>query len=198
MPAALAAKLDALPEVGQTVSVTSFVPDDQDAKLAILQDPRTLLGPSLFPATIRPPPSDQQILSTITDFDKDTKALAAQGSASAARLTEALDAVIARGGAGAAALVANLAANAARRLDESAHVARRAKEGDARGSPARRQRGLGHERRPRAHRDISERRRPRQRSAASASLPRSARSRRMRPARRSRSRNWPSRSRMPS
>jgi hopanoid biosynthesis associated RND transporter like protein HpnN len=116
--AALAKKLDALPEVGQTVTVDSFVPEDQDAKLAILQDARNLLGPSLFPAAIRPPPSDEKILNTVKAFDKDAKALAAGGSHSAERLAATLDAVIARGRPVLPQLVANLAANAARRLDE--------------------------------------------------------------------------------
>jgi len=116
--AALAKKLDALPEVGQTVTVKSFVPEDQAAKLAILQDARNLLGPSLFPATIRPPPSDAKILATVADFDKDTKALAAQGNHSAERLEHALSAVLTRGRSVLPQLVGNLAANAARRLDE--------------------------------------------------------------------------------
>ena len=116
--ASVAKKLDALPEVGQTVTIDSFVPQDQDAKLAIIQDARTLLAPSLFPASIRPPPSDEKVLATIGDFAKDTKALAAKGSKSADRLTQALDAVLARGPAVLPQLVANLSANAARRLDE--------------------------------------------------------------------------------
>ncbi|HKT18537.1 MAG TPA: MMPL family transporter [Stellaceae bacterium] len=114
----VAKKLDALPEVGQTVTLASFVPSDQDAKLAIIQDARTLLAPSLFPATIRPPPSDDKVLATIADFAKDTAALADKGSASARRLAQALKAVLARGSPILPALVANLSANAARRLDE--------------------------------------------------------------------------------
>lgn len=116
--AAIAKKLETVPEVGQTVTADSFVPDDQDAKLAILQDTRTLLGPSLYPASIRPPPSDQQILAAAKDFDQDAHALAAQGSKSAARLSTALDGVLKRGSAVLPQLVANLSANAARRLDE--------------------------------------------------------------------------------
>jgi hopanoid biosynthesis associated RND transporter like protein HpnN len=113
-----AKKLDAVPEVGQTVTVESFVPDDQDAKLAIIQDARTLLGPSLYPSAIHPPPSDAQVLAAIGDFDKDAKALAAQGSKSAEQLARALDAVMAKGRSVLPQLVANLSANAARRLDE--------------------------------------------------------------------------------
>jgi uncharacterized protein len=116
--AALAKKLDALPEVDKAVTIDSFIPDDQDAKLAILQDARTLLAPSLYPASIHPPPSDAQILAAATAFAKDTKALGERGSKSAERLARALDAVLARGDAALPPLVANLSANAARRLDE--------------------------------------------------------------------------------
>ncbi len=116
--AAVAKKLDTLPQVGKTVTLDSFVPDDQAAKLAILQDAQTLLGPSLYPSSIRPPPSDEKVLSTVAAFDKDTKALAAKGSRAAARLSLALDGVLSRGKSILPLLVTNLSANAARRLDE--------------------------------------------------------------------------------
>lgn len=44
---ALAAKLDLLPEVKQTRTLTSFVPTDQDEKLLIIDDLNLLLGTSL-------------------------------------------------------------------------------------------------------------------------------------------------------
>lgn len=116
--AAVAKKLDALPEVGKTVTIDSFVPDDQARKLAILQDAQTLLAPTLYPSTIRPPPSDEKILAVAADFAKDTKKLAERGSKPAQRLTRALDAVLARGRSVLPDLVENLSANAARRLDE--------------------------------------------------------------------------------
>jgi hopanoid biosynthesis associated RND transporter like protein HpnN len=115
---AVAAKIDKLPEVAQTATIDSFVPDDQDAKIAIIKDARTLLAPSLFPASIRPPSTDAQLLQTIADFDVQAKALGDKGSASAARLSRALEAVTARGAPILPLLVQNLAANAARRLDE--------------------------------------------------------------------------------
>jgi len=116
--AAVAKKLDALPEVSQTVTVDSFVPDDQDAKLAIIQDARTLLAASLYPATIHPPSSDQAIMAKTTAFAKDVKPLADHGDQSAARLSRALQAVIARGPSILPSLIQNLSATAARRLDE--------------------------------------------------------------------------------
>lgn len=50
--AALAAQAAQLPLVSQAITLTSFVPDDQAAKLALVQDAASLLGPTLAP---RPP-----------------------------------------------------------------------------------------------------------------------------------------------
>jgi uncharacterized protein len=115
---AVSKKLEALPDVGQVITVNTFIPDDQDAKLAIIQDLRTLLGPSLYPATIRPPSSDAAMLNATTNFAKNVKPLAAKGDQAAARLSKALDAVVARGASVLPAMIQNLSNNAARRLDE--------------------------------------------------------------------------------
>ncbi|HEY1506472.1 MAG TPA: MMPL family transporter [Stellaceae bacterium] len=114
----VAKKLEALPDIGQVITVNTFIPEDQDAKLAIIQDLRTLLGPSLYPATIRPPSTDQAMLTATANFAKDVKPLAAKGDQAAARLSKALDAAVARGTAVLPALIQNLSSNAARRLDE--------------------------------------------------------------------------------
>src|SRR6185437_2277683 len=45
----LADLLSKLPEVSQAVTAASYVPEDQDAKIAILQDAAMLLGPTLSP-----------------------------------------------------------------------------------------------------------------------------------------------------
>jgi len=115
---AIAKKLEALPDVGQVITINTFIPDDQEAKLAIIQDLRTLLGPSLYPATIRPPSTDQAMLNATANFAKDVKPLAAKGDQAAARLSTALDAVVARGASVLPAMIQNLSSNAARRLDE--------------------------------------------------------------------------------
>jgi hypothetical protein len=115
---AIAKKLEALPDVSQVITVNTFIPEDQDAKLAIIQDARSLLGPSLYPATIRPPSSDQAMLAATANFAKDVKPLADKGDEAAARLSKALDAVVARGSSALPALIQNLSSNAARRLDE--------------------------------------------------------------------------------
>ena len=115
---ALAKKLEALPDVGQVITVNTFVPADQDAKLAIIQDARTLLAPSLFPARIKPPSTDQAMLAATANFAKDVQPLGQQGDAAAARLARALQQVVARGAAILPMLIQNLSGNAARRLDE--------------------------------------------------------------------------------
>ena len=51
---ALADRLGTLPEVAQAITASSFVPTEQEPKLAILGDLRLLLGPTLTPdATLR-------------------------------------------------------------------------------------------------------------------------------------------------
>lgn len=57
---ALAARLAALPEVAEAVSVDSFVPTDQDAKLALVQDASLLLDTAINPLDTSPPPSDAE------------------------------------------------------------------------------------------------------------------------------------------
>jgi hopanoid biosynthesis associated RND transporter like protein HpnN len=63
--AALAERLAALPEVARAVTLNSFVPDDQEAKLEQIQDLNTLLGPSLDPPSIAPAPTDSEIIDAI-------------------------------------------------------------------------------------------------------------------------------------
>jgi hypothetical protein len=115
---AVAKKLEGLSDVGQVVTVDTFIPEEQDAKLAAIQDARTLLAPSLYPATIRPPSSDAAMLAATGNFAKDVKPLAAKGDQAAARLSRALDTAVARGASVLPAMIQNLSSNAARRLDE--------------------------------------------------------------------------------
>jgi hypothetical protein len=112
---ALAARLDKLPEVAQTVTAASFVPEDQAAKLAILTDTATLLGITLAPPSKKPAPSDAEILASMAACAKDMDAAAAHGSAPAMRLAAALRKADA---ASLPAVKANLTSGLARRLDD--------------------------------------------------------------------------------
>jgi uncharacterized protein len=55
----LAARLRAVPEVARVMTLSTFVPDDQEEKLAIIRNAARLLDPVLH-ATVLPPPSDAQ------------------------------------------------------------------------------------------------------------------------------------------
>ena len=54
---ALADKLGKLPEVNMVLTANSFVPKDQEAKLAIIQDLNDLMGLSLDPLDVAAPPT---------------------------------------------------------------------------------------------------------------------------------------------
>ena len=58
--ASLAQRLGQLLEVSGTVMIQSFVPKDQEEKLAIIQDAGALLEPTLDPLEIMTPPSDAE------------------------------------------------------------------------------------------------------------------------------------------
>jgi uncharacterized protein len=54
----LAKRLDKLPEVSSTLTLQSFVPKDQDEKLAIIADAASILDPTLDPLVVKAPPTD--------------------------------------------------------------------------------------------------------------------------------------------
>lgn len=62
---ALAARLDKLPEVSHTMSIDTFVPDDQAQKLAVMADAQSLLDPTINPFMTRPPPSDAEVVDSL-------------------------------------------------------------------------------------------------------------------------------------
>ncbi|HKW53058.1 MAG TPA: MMPL family transporter [Stellaceae bacterium] len=114
----LADRLAKLPEVSQAVTAASYVPEDQDEKLAILQDAAMLLGPTLSPATVKPAPDDDAILAAIRHCAADVKKAAAKGSQTAAQLAQTLDAVLARGAAAVPLLKTDLAAGVGQRIND--------------------------------------------------------------------------------
>jgi uncharacterized protein len=58
--AALAHRLEALPEVDHALTLASFVPEQQEEKLALLDDAKLLLEPVLNPVRAKQPPSDDE------------------------------------------------------------------------------------------------------------------------------------------
>jgi hypothetical protein len=62
---ALAAKLRALPQVGRVTTLSTFIPDRQSEKLALIADAAKTLNPALNPAAAAAPTSDAQTVSMI-------------------------------------------------------------------------------------------------------------------------------------
>lgn len=67
---ALAAKIDKLPEVDRTVTLASFVPEQQDEKLALIRDCYDLIGPTIEPDDVAPTPTDAQTTQTLLETAK--------------------------------------------------------------------------------------------------------------------------------
>jgi hypothetical protein len=61
----MAKRLAALPEVARTRTLSNFIPDDQDEKIAAIKLTAHSLGPALNPAQQQPAPSDQDTVDAI-------------------------------------------------------------------------------------------------------------------------------------
>jgi hopanoid biosynthesis associated RND transporter like protein HpnN len=95
---ALAGRLSALPQVSQTVTLASFVPDDQAPKLALIKDAGALLDPTLNPFFPEPAPSDSDVVASLRQTAAALAGAAKNddpGSADAHRLATALTALAA-------------------------------------------------------------------------------------------------------
>jgi hopanoid biosynthesis associated RND transporter like protein HpnN len=115
---ALAAKFEALPEVGRTMTLASFVPENQDDKLAIIADLALVLGPTIAPAKLLDAPTPDELLAAISRTAQRLAQVAPNHGPSKS-LTTHLAAIVAKGpkaaqaldqatGAGLGALVAGL------------------------------------------------------------------------------------------
>lgn len=60
-----AKRLEALPEVGDAITIQSFIPDQQQAKLAALGDASLLLDPALNPLESQSKPTDAQVQASL-------------------------------------------------------------------------------------------------------------------------------------
>jgi hypothetical protein len=116
--AALAQRLDQVPDVGQTVTAASFVPDDQDQKLAAIADAATLVAPTLSPPETEKTPSASEIRDAIAQCAKDMDAAGAKGIANAAHLAALLRQAASNIGAVLPAIEGNLLSGLPARLDD--------------------------------------------------------------------------------
>ena len=99
---ALAAKLSGLPLVAQALTLSSFIPDDQDRKLAVIADANGLLDSTLNPFDVKTPPSDAEIKASMVATAEKLRAAAGKDTAPSAidarRLADTLS-QLATGGA---------------------------------------------------------------------------------------------------
>jgi hypothetical protein len=97
----VAARIAQEPLVAQAVTLSSFVPDQQKEKLALIADAANLLDTTLNPLDVAPPPSDAQLVASFKDTAAKLRAAAGQAqdqpARDARRLAAALDAVVAAG-----------------------------------------------------------------------------------------------------
>ncbi|MHC2303812.1 hopanoid biosynthesis associated RND transporter like protein HpnN [Bradyrhizobium elkanii] len=88
------AKLEKLPEVSRVMSLDSFVPDDQPAKLKLIGQAARTLGPALNPDSVDPAPSDQEnvesLKSSVDSLRKTAGDGKGPGAVAARRLADAL------------------------------------------------------------------------------------------------------------
>jgi uncharacterized protein len=63
----LAARVRALPEVSLARTLSSFIPADQAAKIALIADAANLLDLPLNPVFVAPPPSDAQVIDSLLE-----------------------------------------------------------------------------------------------------------------------------------
>ena len=87
---ALAAKLAALPEVDHVQTVESFVPPDQEAKLAALKDVAAKLQPELSPNKLKAAPNEQDYRDALTSAAAMLNRAAQKGSGAPSDATKAL------------------------------------------------------------------------------------------------------------
>ena len=85
--------LSKLPEVSRAVTLSSYIPEDQPEKLAILSDANTLIGPTLNPAQTLPPPTPAEIRQALAKTSAALRKVVPAGEANApeARLADLFD-----------------------------------------------------------------------------------------------------------
>jgi uncharacterized protein len=92
-----AAKLRALPQVARAVTLSSFVPDDQQQKLTLIDNAAKTLVPALNPAASSPPPTDahnvSMMNSTIDFLNRLAGTAPGPGATAARRLATAMAAL---------------------------------------------------------------------------------------------------------
>jgi hopanoid biosynthesis associated RND transporter like protein HpnN len=97
----VAARISQEPLVAQAITLSSFVPDQQKEKLALIADANSLLDATINPFDVAAPPSDAQVVTAMTNTAAKLRAAAStaqdQAAQDARRLADALEAVVKAG-----------------------------------------------------------------------------------------------------
>jgi uncharacterized protein len=119
---ALSARLEQLPEVSHTVTLATFIPENQDEKLALIRDAAMLLDSVLHPPTVKPAPTDAENVQALRDTAaalRDVAGKNAGGANDAARrLADVLDRLAAADPGRRAAAQTAVTVDLARLLDQ--------------------------------------------------------------------------------
>ncbi|MBV9991649.1 MAG: MMPL family transporter [Alphaproteobacteria bacterium] len=91
---AKAQQLSKVPEVGMALTLKSFIPDDQQQKLALISDASLLLDAAIAPFEVKPAPSDAEVVASLKSTAQALRA--APGGAEAVKHAHALAATLAR------------------------------------------------------------------------------------------------------
>jgi hopanoid biosynthesis associated RND transporter like protein HpnN len=83
---AFADRLGKLPEASRVVTLQSYIPEEQDQKLAILHDVASLIGPTLDPPHIMPPPDYPAMRTALTAAAAALRAVVPAGTTTAPEL----------------------------------------------------------------------------------------------------------------
>ena len=97
----VAARINQEPLVAQTLTLSSFIPDQQKEKLALISDANTLLDTTINPLDVAKPPSDAETVTALNATAQKLRTAAGNGAdkpaRDARRLADAM-AAVARGG----------------------------------------------------------------------------------------------------
>jgi uncharacterized protein len=97
----VAAKLQKIPQVKRVVTLSTFIPDQQDAKLPLIEEAAKTLNAALYPQAVSKPPTDAETVAMINSTVGALNRLAAPekgpGAAAAKRLAAELT-TLAKGG----------------------------------------------------------------------------------------------------
>ena len=80
---AKAQRLSHVPGIGMALTLKSFVPDDQEAKLALISDASLLMDAAINPFDVKPAPGDAQVIASLRSTAQALRA--APGGAAAVR-----------------------------------------------------------------------------------------------------------------